>query len=151
AFLALSPDRLPKLLTLAVGTGGGAILAAALASRDALARGLPTPAAEHQGTEVLWIALAVCAGVGLAQVFISLAIRRLDRPSLLGIQRREALIATAVALVFAIPVAIAAGAPHELSHRWEVFKGRGNGPGKEPSGASSILDFHGSGRYQFWE
>jgi len=151
AFFLLSPDRLPKLLTLAIGTGGGAILAAVLHSRDALSRGLPTPAAEHQGTEVLWIALAVCAGVALTQVLIGLALRRLDRPSLLGIQRREALIATAVVLAFAIPVAIAAGAPHELSHRWEVFKGRGNGPGKEPSGASSILDFHGSGRYQFWE
>lgn len=151
AFFVLSPDRLPKLLTLAAGVGGSAVLAAAVAGHDALARGLPTPAAEHQGTEVLWIGLAVCVAIGLIQALISLAVRRVDRPSLLGIRRREALIATAVALAFAIPVAIAAGAPHELSHRWEVFKSRGNGPGKEPSGASSILDFHGSGRYQFWE
>ncbi len=34
AFLALSPDRLPKLLTLAAGTGGAAILALAVAHRD---------------------------------------------------------------------------------------------------------------------
>lgn len=151
AFFALSPDRLPKLLTLAVGTGGGAVLAAAVASRDALSRGLPTSAAEQQGTEMIWIALAVCAAVALAQVLISLAVRRVDQPSMLGIGRREALIATAVVLAFALPIAIAAGAPHEVSHRWEVFKSRGEGPGDEPSGASSILDFHGSGRYQFWE
>lgn len=151
ALLLLSPDRLPKLLTLAVGTGGGAVLAAAVASRDELARGLPTSAAESQGTEVLWIAIAVCAAVALAQVLISLAVRRIDRPSMLGIGRREALIATAVALAVALPVALAAGAPHEISHRWEVFKGRGNGPGDEPSGPSSILDFHGAGRYQFWQ
>jgi len=151
AFFLLSPDRLPKLMTLAAGTGGGAVLAAAVAGRDELARGLPTAAAEHQGTEMIWIVLAVCVAVALVQVMISLAVRRVDRPSLLGIGRREALIATAVALAFALPVAIAAGAPHEVSNRWEVFKLRGNGPGKEPSGASSILDFHGAGRYQFWQ
>jgi hypothetical protein len=151
AFLLLSPDRLPKLLTLVAGTGGGAVLAAALSSREALSRGLPTAAAEQQGTEVIWIALAVCAAVALAQVGIGLVVRRAGRPSLLGIGRREALIATAVALAFALPVAIAAGAPSQVSHRWEVFKSRGEGRGDEPSGASSILDFHGSGRYQFWE
>jgi hypothetical protein len=152
AFFALSPDRLPKLLTLAAGTAGGAILAIAVSARGALARGLPTAVAERQGTEVIWIALAVCVGVALVQVLIGLAVRRADRPSLLGIGRREALVATAVALAFAVPVAIAAGAPHELSHRWEVFKSRGNGSSAaEPSSPSSILNFHGSGRYQFWE
>ncbi|MGE5280931.1 MAG: O-antigen ligase family protein [Chloroflexota bacterium] len=151
AFFVLSPDRLPKLITLAAGTVGGAVLAAAVAARGDLARGLPTASAEGQGTEVLWIAIAVCAGVALVQAMVSLAVRRADRPSLLGIERREALIATAVVLALALPVAIAAGAPHQISHRWEVFKGRGNGPGDEPSGPSSILDFHGAGRYQFWQ
>jgi hypothetical protein len=151
AFFLLSPDRIPKLLTLAAGTGGGAVLALAVSQRDALERGLPTPAAEQQGTEVIWIALAVCAAVALIQVGIGWAVRGADRPSVLGIGRREALIATAVALVFAIPASLAAGLPHEVSHRWEVFKSRGSGPGEEPSGPSSILDFHGSGRYQFWE
>lgn len=151
AFLALSPDRLPKLLTLLTGTAGGAVLALALSGRDALARGLPTPAAESQGTEMVWIVLAVCAGVALAQVLISLAVRGADRPSLLGIGRREAMIATGVALLFAIPVSLAAGLPHEASHRWEVFKERGSGTGAEPSSPSSILNFHGSGRYQFWQ
>jgi O-Antigen ligase len=151
AFLALSPDRLPKLLTLAAGTGGAALLALAVHSRDALARGLPTPAAEQQGTEVIWIALAVCAGVALVQLGIALAVRGLGRPGLLRISRAQALVATAVVIVVAIPISLAAGAPHEVSHRWEVFKSRGGEANGGPSSPSSIFTFHGSGRYQFWE
>ncbi len=151
AFLALSPDRLPKLLTLVAGAGGTALLTTAVDHRDALARGLPTAAAERQGTEVLWIALAVCAVVALVQVGIALADRRLARPGWLPIGRRQALIATAAVLVVAVPVAVAAGAPHEVSHRWEVFKGRSGGSTSGPSAASTILSTGGSGRYQFWE
>jgi hypothetical protein len=151
AFLALSPDRLPKLLTLAAGTGGAALLALAVHSRDALARGLPTPAAEQQGTEVIWIALAVCAGVALVQVALALAIRGLGRPGLLRISRSQALVATAVVIVIAIPFSLAAGAPHEVSHLWQAFKSRSGGSAAEPSSPSSILSFHGAGRYQFWE
>ncbi len=151
AFLALSPDRLPKLLTLAAGTGGAVLLALAVHSREALARGLPTPAAEQQGTEVIWIALAVCAAVALLQAGLSLTTRNLGRPGLLQIDRRQALIATAAVLVVALPASLAAGAPHEISHRWEVFKSRGGDTSAGPSSPSSILNFHGAGRYQFWE
>ncbi|HEY8082572.1 MAG TPA: O-antigen ligase family protein [Solirubrobacterales bacterium] len=150
-FLALSPNRLPKLLTLAAGTGGGVILALAVHSREALARGLPTPAAEQQGTEVIWIALAVCAGVALVQVGIALVVRSLGRPGLLRISRYQALVATAAVLIVAIPFSIAAGGPHEVSHRWEVFKSREGDTSAGPSSPSTILDFHGAGRYQFWE
>ena len=98
AFLALSPDRLPKLLTLAAGAGGAAILAAAVHSRGALAGGLPSAAAERQGDEVILIALAVCAGVALLQVGFALAVRHGRHPGLVRISRREALIATAAVL-----------------------------------------------------
>jgi O-Antigen ligase len=151
AFLALSPDRLPKLLTLAAGTGGGALLALAVHSRAALARGLPTAAAEQQGTEAIWIALAVCAGVALLQIGLALGLRRLGRPGLLRIGRRQALAATAAVLVVAIPLSLAAGATHEASHRWDVFKSRSGETSGGPSSPSSIFSFHGSGRYQFWE
>ena len=152
AFLALAPERLPKLLTLAAGTGGAALLALAVHGREALARGLPTAAAEAQGTEVLWIALAVCGAVAAVQVGIDLAARGLDSPGLVRIDRRPAAIAGGAVAVVAIPLAIAAGAPGEASHRWDVFKERGDGSGAAaPSSPSSILDFHGSGRYQFWE
>jgi hypothetical protein len=151
AFLALAPDRVPKLLTLAAGAGGAALLAAAVHSREALSSGLPSAAAERQGTEVIWIALAICAAVALAQVGIALAGRRTGRPGLVRIGHREALIATAAVLVLAIPAAVAAGLPHEASHRWETFKSRGGESGAGPSSSGSILNVSGSGRYQFWE
>jgi O-antigen ligase len=151
AFLALSPDRLPKLLTLAAGTGGAALLALAVHSRDALARGLPTLAAEQQGTETIWIALAICASVALFQIALALAIRGLGRPGLLRISRSQALVATAAVVVVAVPFSLAAGAPHEASQRWQAFKSRSGGSASEPSSPSSILNFHGAGRYQFWE
>lgn len=151
AFFALSPERLPKLLTLTAATGGAGLLAAAVANRDALARGLPTPGVEQQGTEVIWIALAVCAAVALLQVGIALAGHRLGRPGLLRIGRPQALAASAVVLVVAIPASVAAGLPHEVSHRWQTFKSRSGESGDSPSSSSSILNVSGSGRYQFWE
>lgn len=150
AFFALAPDRLPKLLTLAIGAGGAAILAAVVASRDALERGLPTPPAESQGDELTWIALGICAAVALLQAGISLAVRHVRRPSWMHPTRNQALAATAVAALVAMPAAIAAGVPGEASDRWETFKSRG-GSGADPSSPESILDFSGSGRYQFWQ
>lgn len=151
AFLVLSPERLPKLLTLAAGAGGAAILAASVADRDALAQGLPSAAAEQQGTEVLWIALGVCAVVALIQVGIGLAVRHMRHPGLLRIGRTEALVATAVAIVVAIPVSLAVGLPGEASQRWEAFKGQKGESADGPSSPSAILDASSSGRYQFWE
>lgn len=148
-FLALSPDRLPKLITLAAGAGGAALLAAAVHSREALSRGLPTPGAEQQGNEVIWIALAVCAGVALVQTGVSLGVRHWQRPHWLQPSRTHALVATAVVAVVALPIAIGAGLPGEASQRWETFKDRGGST--DASSAESILDFSGSGRYQFWE
>lgn len=146
-FLALSPDRLPKLLTLAVAAGGAAVLASAVHAREALARGLPSAGAEQQGAEVIWIAVGVCLVVALAQAGIGLALR--DRwPGSLPVGRASALAAVGVAVIVAVSVAVAADVPGELSHRWEVFKSR-DGDGE--SSASSSLDFRGNGRYQFWE
>lgn len=151
AFFALSPDRLPKLLTLAAGAGGAAVLAASVAARDALASGLPGAAAERQGTEVLWIALAVCAAVALLQVGIALAARGLGRPGLVRIGRAQALAASGVVLLLAMPAAVAAGLPHEVSSGWRDFKSRGGGGSGSPSSSSSILNVSSGGRYQFWE
>ncbi len=50
AFFVLSPDRLPRLATLAVAGVGSAILFAAANQRDALDRGLPTPALDSRAT-----------------------------------------------------------------------------------------------------
>jgi hypothetical protein len=149
-FLVLAPDRLPKLAMLAAGAAGGGILAAAVDQREALDRGLSTPAAASQGHEVLALTIFVCAGVALCQLGIGLAARYGRRPAWLVISRRGAAWATAGALLLALSVSIAAGVPGEASDRWRDFKGREG----EPAGGNrtqQILDVSSSGRYQFWE
>lgn len=150
ALLVLAGDRLPKLWTLLVGGAGAAILAHAVLDRAALDRGLPTPAAMSQGDEVLLIAIVVCAGAALAQAGVGLAARHGRRPELMKVSRRNALIGSAVALLIAIPVAIAAGAPGEASDRWENFKERGANAQQEDR-AATLVDTNSSGRYQYWQ
>jgi O-Antigen ligase len=149
-FVLLAPDRIPKLATLAIGAGGTAILGYAVDHRAALDRGLPTPDAKSQGSEVLLILLFVCAGVALCQLAISLAVRHGRRPHWLLIPRRTAAVATVVVILIAIPIAVAAGAPGEAKHRWDNFKSR-EGNSATASTSSGILNTSGSGRYQFWQ
>lgn len=149
AFLVLAPDRIPKLATLAAGAVATALLAALVHQSDALSRGLPTSAAESQGTKVLAAVILVCLAVAAFQLGASLVLARWERPTWLQIDRTQALWATAAAAVVAILIAVAAGAPHEVSHRWEVFKGRAGT--SSTSSASSLIDPSGSGRYQFWQ
>src|SRR5919108_2451804 len=151
-FFVLAPDRMPKLASASVAAAGSAILFAAEEQRDALDRGLPTPAAQHQGDELLAIILVVCAGVALIQVAIGLAVRYWRRPAWLRIPRQQASVAAVVAVASALIVALAAGLPGELSEQWETFKSRASAvrPGESTRGRQ-ILDFSGSGRYQFWE
>ena len=68
AFVVLSPDRLPKLAHARRSPQPApAILAAGLADRPALDRGLPTPELIAEGNELLVVAIVVCAGVALLQ------------------------------------------------------------------------------------
>jgi O-antigen ligase len=150
AFFLLAPDRLPKLGTLAIGAAGTAILAYAVDHRDALDRGLPTEAAKSQGNDVILILIAVCAGVALCQFALSLAVRHGRRPSWLLVSPRGAAAATVVAILVAVPIAVAAGAPHEAKDRWENFKSRSAGSATA-SRASQVVNTSGSGRYQFWQ
>lgn len=150
AFITIAPDRLPKLLILATGGLGAALLAMAVEGREALARGLPTQAAEQQGTEVLWIALAVCAVSAAAGTAIAIAVERWERPPGMRMSKRNSLIATAVVIVVTLPIAVAAGVPGQASDRWETFKTRTGGGPSGPSAPSTAVDFKGNGRYQFW-
>ena len=149
-FVAIAPDRLPKLATLALGGAGTAILAAGLADRAALDRGLPTQAAISQGDELLVIAIAVCVGVALAQIGISLAVRFVNRPKVLQISRRNAWIGTGVAALIAIPIAIAAGLPGTVSDEWDNFKSQTSSADQTERG-QVLVDTSSSGRYQFWQ
>ena len=149
-FIVIVPDRLPKLGTLLFGGTGTAILAAGLTDRAALDRGLPTPAAISQGDELLVIAIAVCAGVALTQIAISLAVRFVERPRALQLSRRSAWIGTGVALLIAIPIAVAAGLPGTVSDEWDNFKSRTSSAEQTERG-QVLVDTSSSGRYQFWQ
>lgn len=152
AFLVLAPHRLPKLATILVAAIGAAILFAAVEARGAFDRGLVTAAAADQGLEMLWITLAVCFGVGLGQAALSRSIQSIERTRPLTVPRRQAGIASGVAAVAAIVALIAVGAPGEISDEWDQFKSRGSAV--DPQSASrgeQLLDFSGSGRYEFWD
>lgn len=145
-FLALSPDRLPKALTLLVTAAGGAILIAAGDSRDAFRHGLTNAAAERQGDEMLAIVLAVCLVVGLVQAGITIGLKRGTRPGWTEVSRRQALAAGAAVLLAALVVGAALDAPGRASDAWSEFKHQG-GPGK---GTGRLTSVAGEARYQFW-
>lgn len=150
-FLVLAPDRLPKLGTLGAAGAGSAVLFAAADGREALDRGLPTAAAQQQGDEMLLIILGVCAGVAIAQAAIGRAVRHGRRPAWLRVSRERARLASVAALVAVVIVGVVAGAPGELSDRWDDFTARGGSSSPAGPRGAQLLDVSGSGRYQFWQ
>ncbi len=145
-FLALTSNRLPKLLTLLLTGVGGAILVVAANSREALQEGLENDAARHQGSELLLIVLAVCIVVGLLQAVLSSSAVGDRRPGWTRVSREQALTATIVAVMVAVVAALLLGAPGKVSNGWDEFK-EGGGPG---SGAGRLGSVSGQSRYQLW-
>jgi O-antigen ligase/polysaccharide polymerase Wzy-like membrane protein len=145
-FLALASDRLPKLIALLLAGTGGAVLVIAATSRDALQEGLENAAARHQGSELLWITLAVCVVVGLLQLAVSAPALGARRPAWTRVSRERALTATIVAVMVAVVVALIVGVPGKISNGWDEFKA-GGGPG---SGAGRLGSVAGQSRYQLW-
>lgn len=151
-FYLLAPDRLPKLATGLLGGAGGAILIAAVTDRPELRDGLLGPLARSQGDEVLAFAVVVCAGVALVQVALSLVERHVERPAWALVSRRRATrIALAAAAVVLIG-AVVAGAPGELSDRWQEFKRPASSA--PVSDATTVFGRFGNlsgNRYQYWD
>jgi O-Antigen ligase len=145
-FFALTSDRLPKLLTLALAGGGGAILIAAADRRDALQEGLLGAAAREQGDELLAIAIVVCLAVGLAQAAISVALADGRRPEWTHPSRRHSLALTAAAAIAVLVAAVAVDLPGRAADGWDEFK-EGGGPG---AGTERLGSVAGQNRYQFW-
>jgi hypothetical protein len=145
-FIAFTSDRLPKLLTLLFAAGGGAILINAADHRDALQHGLLDATASRQGDEMLTIALVVCAGVGLAQVAISLALAEERRPRWTVVPRRASIIAATAVLLAVLVGAAAMDAPGRASDAWHEFKSEG----ELGEGATRLGSVAGNGRYQLW-
>jgi O-antigen ligase len=145
-FLALTSDRLHKLLTLLVAGGGGAILIGGAIQRDALQEGLATATAHHQGNEMLWMTIVVCAGVGLVQAGISHVLQHDLRPRWTLVSRRQSLAFGLAGLLAVLIAAAALNAPGRLSNAWSDFKQTGGAGG----GSQRLTNTSGEGRYQYW-
>ena len=152
-FLILVPRRLEAVATLLVGGAAAAILVWATSKHGALTSGVPSPAAIHQGTQLLWLAVIVCVGVAMLQVAIALAVRHFERPAVLApgrgsTARRALALATA-----AVVVAVAAGVPSTLEHAWHDFKQPPGvlAPGSDATVFSRLQAVNGDSRYQFWQ
>jgi len=147
AFFVLYPRRLAALPTALLAGCGSILLILAATQRAALENGLVTPEALAQGDEMLAITCVVCVGVGLLRAALGLAARHGLGPRLNP--SRGASIAGVVAVLAVVAVgALAAGAPSEISNRWEEFKApvgpeAGNTAGRFESAS-------GNGRYQYW-
>jgi O-antigen ligase len=150
AFMALAPDRIPKLATLLVGAAGSAALIAGAVHRPAVEQGLGGALARHQGSTLIVAVALVCAGVGLAQVGIGLAARhgRLPRPLAVTPARARALLA--LAAVIAVGVAVAVHVPRRLDHAWHQFQ-RPEAANLHQNALGRYGALSGNGRYTYWK
>lgn len=145
-FLALAHDRLPKAATMLAAGAGAAILIAAAGQRDALDAGLSGPLAHQQGNELLAMTFVVCAGVGLIQAGLAIALRYGGRPAWSRPSRRASLALLGGAVVTALVAAIALGAPGKASSAWHEFR-EAKGTAQ---GAERFKSFSSNGRWPYW-
>jgi O-Antigen ligase len=150
--LLLSPRRLASLLALALGAGGSTILIAGVEQRPALAEGLQSALAYHQGDELLVMVVVVCGGVALLRLGAALAENHGLTTTVPELRRRTrgALAASSVAVIIA--VGLVAGAPRVVSDGWSSFKNPSFGAlSAEKSTSARFSSASGNGRYQYWE
>jgi hypothetical protein len=148
-FMALAPDRIPKLATLLVAASGSVALIAGAVHRSAVEHGLTNAAAHHEGASLLVVTILVCAGVALAQAGIGLAARHGIPPRLLQVLRDRARWIAIGATAVIVVAALALGAPSHLVHEWQAFKQ----PNAAATRQDSLARFgaaSGDGRYQMW-
>lgn len=149
-FLALAPDRIPKLATSLLCAAGSAALIVGAVHRSAIERGLTTAIARREGDSLLVATLFVCAGVALAQMGIGLAVRHGTRPRLLQISRRRSSLLLAGVSVIAAALAIGLGASGRLAHAWQDFKRR-DAAALHQRTLARFGALSGNGRYDYWK
>ena len=146
-FLALAPDRLPRLGALSIAAAGSAILIVATLQRAALQHGLTGHIAQHQGNEMLALTLVVCAAAGLLQLGLAVLLLNDLRPPWTHVSRRQTTTAAIAVGVCLLVAAAAVDAPGRLSGGWEEFKQ----PGVGTHGSGRLGTVAGESRYQYWK
>ena len=149
-FFALAPERLPKLTTAAATAAGSTILIAGAVHRSAIERGLATPEAVREGKGLVAAVLLVIVGTAVVQAGLGLALRHASQPRWMTVPVRRARWLLAGAIVLAVAIALAAGAPSRLSHAYQDFKH----PVSNALHSTTISRFEalsGNGRYDYWK
>ena len=147
-FLAVSDDRVPKLITLAITGAGGAILIAMASQREELRHGLTnTDIARDQGNEVLLIALVLCAAIALVHAGISKLLIDGKRPEWTKPSPQFSLAALGALVVVLLIAFFAANGPSRVSNGIDEFKG-GDQAG---TGTGRLNSFAGESRYDLWQ
>jgi len=151
-FLALAPERLPKLAITLVGGAGSGLLIAAASQRAAVRDGLRTALAAHQGSQMILITITVALAVAMLVGAIVLVERHVERPRLLAISRRQMTLVSSICVLIAIVVFIAAGGPGFANREWNQFKSAAQPPSASHASALQRLQsVAGEGRYQYWQ
>jgi hypothetical protein len=145
-WLALAPERVPKLATGAFAAAGSAALVAG-GFHDKTIRLAQTGLLEqHQASKLFTAIIFVCAGVGVAQLGIGRLLRHSTPPRAIAPPRRVAVGLSSVAVVVLVAVALVVGAPHKLDHVWTDFKN----PVNQSNSVTHFAASSGEGRYQYW-
>ncbi len=147
-FIALAPERIPKLATTAVAAAGSAVVVYGGLHRHAIQQGLSNGAEHHQATTLVITTVLTCIGVGVIQLGVGLLSRHGTLPRLLTVSRARARILSGAAIVVLVGVALAAGAPHRLQHAWADFKNPHSAI--SATSTSRFGSSSGEGRYQYW-
>jgi hypothetical protein len=151
AFLALAPDRFPKLATMLVAAAGSAILIAGAVHRSAIEQGLANHAASVQGKQLLGAIVLVCGAVALAQAGIGLASRHGTLPRFLRVPRRHAQALLAGGIAVALVAGLAGGAPSRLSRAWADFKHPSTVAQNAHDLGARFGTLSGNHRYDYWK
>ena len=149
-FLALAPERIPKLATALVTAGGSAVLVIGSIHRSAIEQGLTTAAAKHEGSTLLLAVVLVSAGVAVIQAGIGLAVRHGTPPRMLTVPPNRARLLIGVGAVLCVVAALLAGVPAALSHAWRDFKNPTAAILREDS-IGRFGSVSGNGRYEYWK
>jgi hypothetical protein len=150
-YVALTPQRLWRLATLATAGLASALFIAAIHQRPAVEQGLANAQAHHAGNELIVIGLILCLAVALLQMAIVLVERHARRPAALTQTLRPRGWQPIVIAVVALVAFFVLGGPHAITHTWNGFKSPTVNVHSGTTDAQAHLSvLSGEGRYQMW-